>query len=73
VRVGERDDLAGIAGVGEHLLIAAEDGVEHHFSAGEARLGFGTDQLAFEEAAVSEHEGSFTNGHGVANLSELSS
>jgi len=33
VRIGEADNLAGIAGVGEDFLIAGETGIENDFAA----------------------------------------
>ncbi len=33
VRIGEGDDLAGVARVGDHFLITRHDGVEHHLAA----------------------------------------
>ena len=56
VRVGERDDLAGVGGIGDHLLIARQDGVEHHFTAGHPTGRFGADELAFEDASIGEDE-----------------
>ena len=37
VRIGEADDLTGVAGVGDDLLIARERGVEDELAAGEPR------------------------------------
>ena len=39
VGVRHRDDLAGVGGVGQHLLVAAERGVEDHLAGGLARRG----------------------------------
>jgi hypothetical protein len=33
VRIGEANDLAGIAGIGENFLVAGETGVENNFTA----------------------------------------
>ena len=49
VRVGEGDDLAGVAGVGEDLLVAGHGGVEDHLS--EGRPG-GAVRLAVEGAVA---------------------
>jgi hypothetical protein len=38
VRIGEADDLPGIAGVGENFLITGETGIENDFASA-ARLG----------------------------------
>ena len=69
VGVGERDDLARVAGVCEDLLIAAQHGVEHHLAtAGHAAFRGGADQLALEHAAVGQHQRTLTNrllGHVV--------
>ena len=37
MRVGEADDLPGVGGIGEDLLIAGQRGVEHHLAAGGPR------------------------------------
>jgi hypothetical protein len=46
VRVGEADDLAGVAGVGENFLIAGEGGIENDFAA-PARAGAGGATLKY--------------------------
>ena len=61
VRVGERDDLTGVARVGEHLLIAAEGRVEHDFSCGGGNLG--TEQLPFELRTVRQDQDARTHVH----------
>ncbi len=63
VRVGERHDLPGVAGIGEHLLIAAEGGVEHDFSCGRRRVG--TEQFALEQRSVLEDENPRTHVHAL--------
>ena len=60
VRVGERDDLAGVGRVGEDLLVTAQRGVEHDLAGGDPGLGLGADQLAFEELAVAEYQMALT-------------
>ena len=39
VGVRHRDDLAGVGGIGQHLLVAAERGVEHHLARRLAAVG----------------------------------
>src|SRR4051794_10786569 len=56
VRIGERDDLAGVARVGEDLLVARQRGVEHDFTGGDAVVGHVPDELALEHLAVGEHQ-----------------
>ena len=56
VRVRERDDLAGVTGVGDDLLVAGEDGVEHDLARGHARLGSVADGLALEVGPVGQHQ-----------------
>ena len=54
VRKGERDQLAGIGGIGQDLLIAGHGRVEHQF----ADDGAGRSQpLAEKRRTVGEHEG----------------
>ena len=65
VRVGERDDLACIAGVGDDLLVARQHRIEHHFAAGDARGRSGANEFAFEHTSVGENEGGFLNRHSV--------
>ena len=54
VRVRERDDLPGVARVGDHLLVSGEHGVEHDFTGRDRHVR--ADQVAFEDAAVGEHQ-----------------
>ena len=56
VRVGEGDDLAGVRRIGDHLLIARQDGVEHHLTAGHPTGWFGAEEFAFEDASIGEDE-----------------
>ena len=56
VGVGEADDLPGVAGVGDDLLVAGEGGVEHHLAGGHATVRLGADGLALEDGAVGQHE-----------------
>src|ERR687893_722283 len=51
VGVRERDDLPGVAGVGQHLLVTGEHGVEHHLSPGDAAGRLRADELALERRA----------------------
>src|SRR5690606_11094617 len=53
VRVGHRDQLAVVAGVGEDLLVAGQGGVEHDLADGGADRAEG---LAAEGAAVLQDE-----------------
>ena len=41
VRIGERDDLTGVARVGDHLLVAAQHCVEHHLAGGDSARRIG--------------------------------
>src|SRR6185437_5301321 len=52
VRVGEADYLTRVGRIGDYFLIAAEHGVEHHFT---GRDGRGR-HAAFEDRAVGEYE-----------------
>jgi hypothetical protein len=51
--IGERDDLAAIARIGEDFLIASERGVEDHFTNG---LCWRTDRMAAKNRSVSERK-----------------
>ena len=53
MREGEGDELPGIGGIGEDLLIAGHRGVEADFTDG---LAFGAETEAFEHRAIGEHE-----------------
>ena len=60
VGVGEGDDLAGVGGIGEDLLITGHGGVEHHLADGDA---LGTDGFSVEHAAIGEgQQGWFAQG-----------
>ncbi len=63
VRVGEGDDLARVAGVGQHLLVARQHRVEHDLAAGDARGGLGADELALERRAVGQDEHALADRH----------
>ena len=63
VRVREGDDLPRVAGVGQHLLVARQHGVEHDLAAGDSAGGLGADQLALERGAVGEDQQSLAHGH----------
>ena len=53
MRIGQRNDLAGVARIGEDLLIAGDRGVEHHFA--DRRTG-GADRMTTKDRAVGECE-----------------
>ena len=53
---GEGDDLAGIGGVADDLLIAAHDGVEDQLARRDAALGFGSEQFALKDRTVGENQ-----------------
>ena len=53
VRIGETDDLAGVAGIGENFLITGEASIENDFAAA-ARDGAGS--AAVKDAPVFESE-----------------
>src|SRR4029079_12967799 len=57
VGVREGDDLAGVRGVGDDLLVAREHGVEHDLAGGDRRRC--ADGLALEGGAVGEDEQGF--------------
>ena len=63
VRVGERDDLSGVARVGDDLLVARQRGVEHDL-AGPGGEHVGADRLALERLAVAQDQ----HGLGAALL-----
>jgi hypothetical protein len=54
MRVGQTDNLPGIAGIGENFLITGEAGIENNFSAA-ARDGAGG--AAVKDAPVFQREG----------------
>ena len=53
MRIRERDDLAGIAGIGENFLIAREAGIKNDFT---ATPGASTRGAAFKNSPVLERE-----------------
>ena len=53
VRIGQRDDLAAVRGIGQDLLIAAHRGVENDFA---DRSAFSTNGDAAKERAVGKGE-----------------
>ncbi|MGY4482600.1 hypothetical protein ACVWWR_001791 [Bradyrhizobium sp. LM3.2] len=53
MRKGEGDELAGIGGIGEDLLVAGHRGVEADLADG---LAFGPETKAFEHRAVGKHQ-----------------
>ena len=75
VREGERDQLPGIGGIGQDLLIAGHGGIEDQF----AHDGAGRSQpLAEKRRAVGEHEGgpgpaAYGNTHGRGGSLSVSS
>jgi hypothetical protein len=52
-RVGHRDDLALVRGVGEDLLVAGHRGVEHDLALGRARR---TERAAGEDRAIFQRQ-----------------
>ena len=66
MRVGQRDQLARIGGIGEDLLIAGHGGIEDHLANG---FTGGTHGVAVKNAAVLERKQS-GYGHGVDRLSD---
>jgi len=56
VRIGETDDLPGVARIGENFLVTGERGIENDFAA-PARAGAGGASLKY--APVFEREGGF--------------
>jgi hypothetical protein len=61
--VGERDDLTGVAGIGDDLLVAGQGGVEDNLAGGEVARWLGADQLALEHAPVGQYQQPVTNRH----------
>ena len=53
MRVGQRDDLTAIGGIGKDFLVAGHSGVEHHLATGNA---ISADGLALENRSVGEGE-----------------
>jgi hypothetical protein len=53
MRIRERDDLAGITGIGENFLIAGETGIENDFA---ATAGASTSGAAVKNSPVLERE-----------------
>jgi hypothetical protein len=67
VRVGERDDLAGVGGIGEDLLVTRHRGVEDHLS---DRLAVGSDAAPAKNTPVGENQdggGLLRHGNGSEN------
>ena len=56
VGIGEGDDLAGIARIGQHLLVADEGGVEDDLARGDAGWWHRTEVLAFKYRAVGQDQ-----------------
>ena len=63
VRVGEGDDLPGVGRVRDHLLVAGEDGVEHHLAGRDPARRIGPDRLALEHGPVGQHQPCFPDAH----------
>jgi hypothetical protein len=61
---GESDDLAGITGIGEDLLIAGHGGVEADLAHGRTR---GADAAALQHGAVGQHQNAGRNGTAPAD------
>jgi len=53
VRIGEANDLAGVAGIGENFLVTGEAGIKNDFAAA-ARYGAGC--AAVKDASVFERK-----------------
>ena len=53
MREGEGDELAGIGGIGENLLVTGHRGVEADFA---DRLSFRAEAKTFEHGAIGQHE-----------------
>jgi hypothetical protein len=58
VRIGQADNLAGIAGVGENFLVAGEAGIENDFAAA-PRLGASGSSLKNAPVFQSEYGGAY--------------
>ena len=56
VGIGEGDQLTGIGGIGDDLLIPGERRVEHDLARGDTTVGPSADGLAFEHGAVGQDE-----------------
>jgi hypothetical protein len=63
VRIGQADDLAGIAGIGKNFLVTGEAGIENDFTAA-ARDGAG--RAAVKNAPVFQRE----DGGSVRNFGQ---
>ena len=63
VWVGEGDDLPRVRRIGDHLLIAGHDRVEHHFTGTDTVWGIGADRLTLENGAILKHQQSFFDRH----------
>ncbi len=59
VRIGEGDQLTGIGGVGDDLLVPGERGVEHDLPRCDPGIGSGPDGFALEDGAVGEDQQCF--------------
>jgi hypothetical protein len=53
VRIGEADDLPGVAGIGEDFLVAGEAGIENDFA---AAPGDGSGRAPCKDSPVLERE-----------------
>ena len=53
MREGEGDELSGIRGIGENLLITGHRGVEADFADG---VAFRAEAEAFQHGAIGKHE-----------------
>ena len=64
VGVGEGDDLPGVGRVRDHLLVAGEDGVEHHLPGRDPAGRLGPDRLALERRPVGQDQQRLPDAHG---------
>ena len=53
VRIGERDNLAGVGGVGQNFLVARQSGIENDFAGG---VAFGSDGVAAEDRSIRQRQ-----------------
>ena len=65
VRIRERDDLTGIARVGDDLLVARKRRVEHDLTSRDPTRSVGTNQLALKHVPVSKHQRTLANAASI--------
>jgi hypothetical protein len=51
---GERDDLTGVTGVGDHLLVSTQTGVKDHFAGSDTQVS--ANRFTLKHAAVGEQQ-----------------